>query len=155
MATPRFLAAVVAVIGALGLAATASAAPPHHGTGTSTLTSSTVLSARQAGGNTFVEQHNTRVDVGAFTGTVDEHLSLVVHANGNITFNADAVLHGTYAGCGSAPVTQSIHLTGRIATDGTLTANFATFGGAPVKVQGTVAGNAASDTATFEITYHC
>jgi len=157
MATPRFLAVTVAiaVLGALGFAASAVAAPPLQGTGTSTLMDSTVLSAKQLGGNTFVEQHNTRVDTGAFAGTVDEYLSLVIHANGNITFQADATLHGVYAGCGPTVVTQQIHLAGRIEQDGTLTANFATFGGAAVKVQGTVAGNGASPTAQFEITYHC
>jgi hypothetical protein len=158
MAIPRFLAAAVAVavIGATAVAATAAVATPHRGTGTSTLTSSDVVGFKQVGGYTFVDQHNTRVDVGAFTGSVDEYLSLVIAPNGSITFSADATLHGTYAGCSVGTVTQQIHLTGRISpSDGRLDADFATFGGAPVKVTGTVLGNGASDTANFLITYWC
>jgi hypothetical protein len=156
MAARRLLASVAVVAGALALAGSAGAAgPPLHGTGTSTLTSSTVLSFRQAGPNAFVEELNTRQDTGAFTGDVTEHLSLVVRPTGLVTFHAEAVLDGTYAGCGSAPVTQSIHLEGQISPAGVLSANFATVGGAPVVVHGTVAGTASSDTATFTIDYHC
>jgi hypothetical protein len=156
MAAGRLLASVAVVAGALALTGSAgSAGPALHGTGTSTLTSSTLLSARQAGPNTFVEQLNTRADVGAFTGNVTEHLSLVAHPTGLVTFHAEAILDGTYAGCGSAPVTQSIHLEGRIAPTGELSANFATVGGAPVVVHGTVAGTASSNTAVFTIDYHC
>jgi len=155
MAASRVLAAVTVAAGALALAAAAAGAPPLHGTGTSTLTSSTVVSARQADGNTIVEQLNTRVDVGAFTGTVTEHLWLVVHPTGAITLHAEATLRGTYPGCGAAPVTQEIRLAGQISATGEISANFATTGGAAVVVQGTVEGSAASATSNFEITYHC
>src|SRR5262249_31681662 len=107
MGTTRFLAAVAAVAAALVLATSATASAPLQGTSTSTITSSTVLSVRQADGNTIIEQLNTRVDAGAFTGTVTEHVWLVVHPNGLITTHAEASLTGTYAGCGPTPVTQS------------------------------------------------
>ena len=156
MATLKFLVAVVGVAAVAGLAATtAAAAPPLHGTGTSTLTSSTVLSVAQDGKDTIIEQHNMRVDVGAFTGTVDEHLRLVIRPNGLLSFDAEAILNGTYAGCGSRVVTQSITLTGLISPSGKLTASFATTPGAAVDVHGTVVGSADSDTAHFEILYRC
>jgi hypothetical protein len=62
MATGRFLAAVAtvaAVAGALFASASATSAP-LHGTGMSTLTFSTILSIREADGNTLIEQLNTR-----------------------------------------------------------------------------------------------
>jgi hypothetical protein len=155
MVTGRFLAAVAAVGGALVLASLAAASPPLHGTGASTLTSSTVLSVRQADGNLMIEQLNTRSDVGAFTGTVTEHQWLVVHKTGLITTHAEATLNGTYAGCGPTSVTQSIHLEGQISPTGDISANFATTGGAAVIVHGTVEGTTASNTVNFEISYHC
>ena len=156
MATARFLAAVVTVTVAAALAATtATAAPPLHGTGISTLTSSTILSVAQDGKDTIIEQHNTRVDVGAFTGTVDEYLRLVIHPTGLLSFTAEATLNGTYAGCGARVVTQSITLTGLISPAGSLTASFATTAGATVDVHGSVIGSADSDTAHFEILYRC
>jgi hypothetical protein len=155
MAVRRFLAAVGVVAGALVLAASAAASAPLHGTGTSTLTSSTLLSARQADGNIILEQLNTRADAGAFTGDVTEHLWLVVHPDGLVTLHAEATLTGTYAGCGAAPVTQSIRLAGQVSPTGDVSANFATVGGAAVIVQGTVSGTTATNTVNFEISYHC
>lgn len=158
MPTRRFFvvaAALAALCHPPGLATMVAAGPPLVGVGTSTLTSSDIVSVRQAGGNTFIEQHNTRADTGAFVGNVDEHLSLVVHPNGRITFHADAILDGVYPACGPDPVTQSITLSGQITPDGELRANFATTKGAAVIVQGTVAGSADSPTANFEIAYHC
>jgi len=155
MATGRFVTLVAAVAGTLALAASAAASPPLHGTGASTQTSSTTVSVRQADGNLIIEQLNTRVDVGAFTGTVDEHEWLVVHPNGLVTLHAEATLNGTYAGCGPTPVTQVIRLAGQVSPTGDISANFATVDGAPVVVQGTVSGTTASNTANFEITYHC
>jgi hypothetical protein len=155
MAVRRFLAAVGVAAGALVLATSAGASAPLHGTGTSTQTSSTLLSLRQAGGDTILEQLNTRADVGVFTGTVTEHEWLVVHPNGLITLHAEATLNGTYAGCGSTPVTQSIRLAGQVSPAGEISANFATVGGAAVIVQGTVSGTTATPTVNFEDTYHC
>jgi hypothetical protein len=155
MAVRRFLAAVGVVAGALLLASSAAASAPLHGTGTSTLTSSTLLSVRQADGNTILEQLNTRADVGVFTGTVTEHEWLVVHPSGLITLHAEAILDGTYAGCGPMPVTQSIRLAGQVSPTGDVSANFATVGGAAVIVQGTVSGTTASPTVNFEDSYHC
>jgi hypothetical protein len=149
----------VALVAALAspflLTTSAVASAPLSGTGTSTLTSSIVLSVRQADGNIVIEQQNTRLDDGAFTGTVDEHLWLIVHPDGLITLRAEAVLSGTYPACGSDSVTQSIRLAGQIFPSGELRANFATVGGAAVVVHGTVAGSGASDTSDFEISYHC
>jgi hypothetical protein len=142
------------VAGAL-FATSAAASAPLHGTGASTLTSSTVLSIRQDGPNTLIEQSNTRSDTGAFTGTVTEHQWLTVHPTGLITTHADATLNGTYAGCGPAVVTQSIHLEGQISPTGDISANFATTGGAAVIVHGTVEGTTASPTVNFTIDYHC
>jgi hypothetical protein len=146
--------AVVAVAGAL-VASSAGAGPPLHGTGTSTLVASTVVSVRQADGNTIIEQLNTRHDVGAFTGTVDEDQVLVVHPTGLITTYAKANLIGTYAGCGPTVVMQSLSLEGQITPDGEISANFATTGGAAVVVHGTVQGTTASNTVNFTIDYHC
>ena len=155
MAASRFLGAVAVAAGALVLATSAAASAPRHGTGTSTLTSSTVLSARQADGNTIVEQIDTRADAGAFTGSVTEHLWLVVHPSGLITLHAEASLSGTYEGCGATPVTQSIRLAGQISPTGEVSATFATVGGAPIVVNGTVEGTTATDTVNFTISYHC
>jgi hypothetical protein len=155
MLNTRFLAVVATVAGALVLAAPGGASAPLQGTGASTLTSSTILAAREAGGNTIIEQLSTRADVGAFTGTVTEHAWLVVHPSGLITLHADASLTGTYAGCGSTPVTQSIRLAGQISPTGDVTATFATTDGAPIVVNGTVEGTTASNTVHFTITYHC
>jgi len=150
------IAAVVAALASPFLLTTSAvASAPLFGTGTSTLTSSVVLSAREADGNILIEQQNTRLDDGAFTGTVAEHLWLVVHPDGLITLHAEAVLSGTYPACSSEPVTQSIRLAGQIFPSGELRANFATVGGAAVVVHGTVEGSAASDTSNFEISYHC
>ncbi|HUR34379.1 MAG TPA: hypothetical protein VM032_11335 [Vicinamibacterales bacterium] len=156
MATSRFVvAAVVALTSLLVLPTSVVASRPLYGTGTSTLIGSDILSFRQADGNILIEQQNTRLDDGAFTGTVDEHLWLVVHPNGLITLHAEAVLSGTYPACGSDPVTQSIRLAGEITPAGDIWANFATVQGAAVAVQGTVSGSAASLTSNFEIAYHC
>lgn len=148
------VASVVAVAGAL-FSGSAAAAAPLHGTGASTLTSSTILSVRQAGPDTIIEQLNTRTDVGAFTGTVTEHQWVTVHPTGLITTHAEATLNGSYAGCGSGVVMQSIHLEGQISPAGDIGANFATTGPAAVIVHGTVAGTTASATVTFTIDYHC
>jgi hypothetical protein len=155
LTSTRFVAAVAAVAAALVVAASAGASPPLHGTGTSTLISSTVVSVRQAGGNTIIEQHNVRQDLGAFTGTVIEDQRLVVHPDGHVTTYADATITGTYAGCGSTPVTQSLQLEGQVSPTGDITANFTTTGHPAVVVHGTVAGSALSDTVTFTIDYHC
>jgi hypothetical protein len=155
MPSVRLLAPVAVLAGALALAASATASRPLHGTGTSTLVSTTVLSVRQADGNTIIEELNTRQDVGAFTGTVNEHEWLVVHPNGLVTLHADATLDGTYPACGPAAVSQAIHLEGQVSPAGEISANFATVGGAAVIVQGTVSGTTASNTVDFEISYHC
>ena len=155
MATIRFVAAVASVGGALVLAASAGASQPLTGTGSSSLTSSTTLSVRQAGQNLIIEQQNVRTDVGAFTGTVDEHLWLTVHPDGHVNTRAEATLHGTYPACGPDVVTQDIHLEGTVSPTGEVAANFATTGKAAVIVHGTVAGNAADPAVTFTIDYHC
>jgi hypothetical protein len=148
------VATVAAVAGAL-FATSAAASAPLQGTGSSTLVNSTILSIRQADGNTIIEQANTRADVGAFTGTVTEHQWLTVHPDGHITTHAEATLDGTYPACGPAVVSQSIHLEGQISSAGEISANFATTGKAAVIVRGTVAGTTGSDTVTFTIDYHC
>jgi hypothetical protein len=155
MSTSRFLAALTTVAAALVVVTSAAASAPLHGTGTSTLTSSTLLSIRQADGNTIIEQLNTRADAGAFTGTVLEHVWLVVHPTGLVTLHAEATLAGTYAGCGPTPVTQSIRLAGQTSPTGDISANFATVDGAPIVVHGTVQGTTASNTVNFSIDYHC
>jgi hypothetical protein len=156
MTTTRFLALVVAVGGALVVAASAAAGPVHHGTGTSTQTSSTTLSVTVTAGTTIIEQLNTRADVGVFTGTVTEHLELIVNNNtGVTTLDGVAELNGTYQGCGSRVVTQSILLTGLVTPAGEIRASFATTDGAAVPVHGTVVGTTASPTAVFEDTYFC
>lgn len=154
MATSRFFT-VAALASSLALPIPVAASAPLYGTGTSTLTNSELVSLSQADGNILIEQHNTRVDVGAFTGTVDEHLWLVVHPNGLVTFHAEATLDGVYPACSADPVSQPIRLAGRIAPTGELSATFATTNHATVIVQGTVAGSGASDTSDFEIQYHC
>lgn len=157
MTRSRFLGGVATfatVAGAL-FATSAAASAPLHGTGTSTLTASTILSISQADGNIIIEQLNTRTDLGAFTGIVTEHQRLVVHPNGLITTHADASITGTYEGCGSAPVTQSLQLEGQISPAGDIVANFTTTEHAAVIVRGTVEGTTASDTVNFTIDYHC
>ena len=156
MATTRFLAFVAAAGGALVLAASATPAVVHHGTGKSTLTSSTTLSFTQTAGLTIIDQFNTRDDVGVFTGTVSEHLRLIVHNDtGIITLDGVADLSGTYQGCGSRHVTQSIILTGTVTPAGEIRASFATTEGAAVPVHGTVNGTTGSPTADFEDIYFC
>ena len=157
MATRRFFAVVVAITALANpfVSGLSASGPPFAGTGLSTETSSTVLSVRQAGPNLVLEQQNVRQDVGAFTGRVDEHLFLTIHADGSINLRAEAVLSGTYPACGPDSVTQSIHLEGTVSPDGEIGANFATTGGAAVPVQGTVEGSLASPTSNFEISYHC
>jgi len=157
MATRRFFAVVVAITALAnpfvpGLSASG---PPLAGTGLSTETSSTVLSVRQAGPNLIIEEQNVRQDVGASTGTVDEHMFLTIHPNGHINHRAEAILTGTYPACGPGSVRQAIHLEGQVSPEGAIGANFATTGGAAVVVQGTVEGSLASPTANFEISYHC
>jgi hypothetical protein len=157
MTRSRFLvglATVAMLVGSL-FATSAAASAPLHGTGTSTLVSSTVLSVRQDGPNTVIEQLNTRSDAGAFTGAVYEHQWVTVHPTGLITTHADATLVGVYPDCGPTTVTQSIHLEGQISPAGDISANFATTGNAAVIVHGTVAGTTASNTVTFTIDYHC
>src|SRR5689334_15372193 len=108
MAATRWLAFVAAVGGALFLAASTTAAVVHHGTGKSTLTSSTTVGFSQTAGTTIIDQVNTRTDVGVFTGTVFEHLRLIINnTTGIITLDGVADLNGTYAGCGPKTVTQS------------------------------------------------
>jgi hypothetical protein len=149
------VASVAAAAAALVVVTSAAASAPLHGTGTSTLTFTKVLSVREAGGNTIIEQLNTRQDVGAFTGIVNEDQRLVVHPNGIITTHATASITGTYAGCGSAPVTQDLQLEGQISATGDITANFTTVGNPAVNVHGTVSGTTASNTVDFTIDYHC
>jgi hypothetical protein len=158
MVTRRFLAALATVAAATGVlvgATSAVASPPLHGTGTSTLVDTQPVSFRQAGGNIIIEQLNTRVDVGAFTGTVYEDQRLVVHPDGHVTTHATASITGTYAGCGPAPVTQNLQLEGQVSASGEITANFTTTGNAAVTVHGTVSGTTASNTVDFTIDYHC
>jgi hypothetical protein len=145
----------VAVVACGLFAASAAASAPLHGTGTSTLTSSVPVSVSQAGPNTIIEQNNVRMDVGAFTGTVYEHQRLLVHPDGHITTHAEATITGTYAGCGSTPVTQDLQLEGQISAAGDITANFTTTGNPAVVVHGTVTGTTASSTVDFTIDYHC
>jgi hypothetical protein len=154
MPTGRFLALAAIVAGPLVLAAPA-AAGAHHGTGQSTLTSSTTLSVAQVGGRTIIDQLNMRADVGAFTGTVTEHIRLVVNPTGTTTLNATAELNGTYEGCGPKPVMQEITLSGLVDSSGNINSTFRTLGGAAVTVVGTVSGTTASPTSDFEITYFC
>jgi hypothetical protein len=156
MTTSRVLGAAAAAAAAAALLATSAVgSPPLHGTGTSTLTATKIVSVRQAGGNTIIEQLNTRQDLGAFTGIVNEDQRLVVHPDGSITTHATASITGTYAGCGASPVTQNLQLEGQITAAGEISANFTTTGGAAVIVHGTVSGTTASNTVTFTIDYHC
>jgi hypothetical protein len=148
------VATAAAVAGTL-FATAATASAPLHGTGLSTLVSqSPPTSVRLAGGNTIIEQDDVRADVGAFTGTVYEHLRLVIHADGSINTHADATIVGTYAGC-TGTVTQDLQLEGTISAAGVITANFTTTQNPAVNVHGTVSGTTASNTVQFTIDYHC
>jgi hypothetical protein len=150
------VASVAAAAAALAVVSSATASAPLHGTGQSTLVGTpNITSVRQADGNTIIEQTDTRQDVGAFTGIVNEVQRLVVHPDGHITTHATASITGTYAGCGSAPVTQNLQLEGQISEAGDITANFTTTGNAPVTVHGTVSGTTASNIVDFAIDYHC
>jgi hypothetical protein len=157
MTRNRFLggvATVAAVVGVL-FATAAAASAPLHGTGLSTLVSSSPPSSvREADGNTIIEQDDVRSDVGAFTGTVYEHQRLVIHPDGHINTHADATIVGTYAGC-TGTVTQDLQLEGQISAAGVITANFTTTQNPAVNVHGTVSGTTASNTVTFTIDYHC
>jgi len=73
------IAATVAV--AAGLASAAAATPPHDEPGVSFLTSRTVTSFRQAGGNLFITTQETRVFVGGISGSAVEEYSIVVRGD--------------------------------------------------------------------------
>ena len=93
------------VVGALGAAALLLAAPGSATTqtaftGTFQNTSSVVTGFRQADGNTFISQIVQVVYAGDLSGSVVEHIDLVIHPDGTLNFKGADVCTCTLAGTG-------------------------------------------------------
>ncbi len=93
------------VVGALGSAALLGAAPgsattPIAFTSTFQNTSSVVTGFRQADGNTFISQIVQVVYAGDLSGSVVEHIDVVIHPDGTLNFKGADVCTCTLAGTG-------------------------------------------------------
>jgi hypothetical protein len=96
----RALVAGALAAAALLLAAPGSATTPTAFTGTFQNTSAVVTGFRQADGNTFISQIVQVVYAGDLSGSVVQHIDVVVHPDGTLNFKGADVCTCTLAGTG-------------------------------------------------------
>ena len=100
----RSLTLVVFSMAMASIATFARAGQPQAASGTAQVTTFTPTSTRQAGDNTLVEGIATGTFSGTFTGTFVEHLTEIIHPDGDLNFQGEIVFTGNVDGCGSGTV---------------------------------------------------
>ena len=148
--------AVLAIgVTALMLVGTASASPPLRGTVTVTQTSDVIVSLRQAGGNTIFTDVATFSFTGAITGTSTVTFFNVFHADGSGEIHGTGVSTGTWAGCGSEPVTTRFTIEFRVLASGDFTGTIVSIAGSPITSIGKFQGSIFDPVTIQTVTYRC
>ena len=133
------------------------ASGPQPASGTFLITSSTVESARVAGGNTILVIALIGNATGTFDGRFTETDREVIHPDGNITLLGTGTQFGTLGTCGTGSVR---YVTEQQGTASALSGRFIDQAGStstPVKIHSvdTLTVNTVAGEATYTGTYHC
>jgi hypothetical protein len=111
----------------------------------------------QAGGNTFISLADQPLFVGDLSGHGDEHITLVSHPNGSVTFSGVNVCACTLAGTGLSGAV-ALPFSGTIDASGSTIGHFrignGTGGLANMKGVGTFLSSDGGASGTFSGSYH-
>ena len=140
---------------ALALVGAASASPPLHGTSTFMVTSDVILSSRQAGGNTIFTDIATYSANGDATGTASVTSRNVFHADGSAEIYGTGTFTGTFAGCGSEPLSVNLTTENHVSSNGDFRGTFTATGLNPIRLTGSFEGSIFDPVTTETFTYHC